>query len=154
MEEGNRGFIPQEIYRIVHQFTVIACVDTVIVNDGRVLLLRRLKDPAKGDLWFPGGRLWKDEGFAAAARRLVKEETKLQVEMKTVLGVDNLILSGDPFGHGKGTHCVAVVVRCSITGGELTLDANHSGHIWSDGSEEELHPYLQTHIKKALAQEA
>ncbi len=66
------------------------------------------------------------------------------------MGVDNLLLSGDPLDHGHGTHYVSVTAKCILVGGDLQLDANHSGHKWVDASEEELHPYVKSYVQKAL----
>jgi len=47
----------------------IVSVEGVIVRDGRVLLLRRRFGPARGEWWFPGGRVRWGEGFLDALRR-------------------------------------------------------------------------------------
>lgn len=61
---------------------VIATVDVIVIlNETKILLIKRGKDPYK-DCWaFPGGRIdEKDENIATAARRELKEETHLDCD--------------------------------------------------------------------------
>lgn len=67
----------------------ILTVDAALVADGQILLIRRKKDPYRGKLAFPGGRLEEDEyeledklagaGLRKAAAREVGEEVGLDV---------------------------------------------------------------------------
>lgn len=56
---------------------VIAAVSVAIVRDGRVLLVRRGREPGRGVWAFPGGRVEPGESREAAARRELAEETAL-----------------------------------------------------------------------------
>ena len=56
-------------------------VGAVVVRDGRALLVRRAHEPRKGEWSLPGGLLDLGESLADAARREVKEETGLDVEV-------------------------------------------------------------------------
>ena len=51
----------------------IVCVDAIVVKGGKVLLIQRLTEPVKNELWFPGGRLRKSETFEDAAVRYCLE---------------------------------------------------------------------------------
>ncbi len=55
-------------------------VGAVIVQDGRVLLVRRGKEPRKGVWSIPGGLVELGEDVKGALRREVLEETGLRVE--------------------------------------------------------------------------
>lgn len=50
-------------------------VDAVLTDGTHVLLIQRAKDPFKGYLAFPGGRVDAGETLEAAARRELREET-------------------------------------------------------------------------------
>lgn len=67
---------------------LIPCAGAVVHDaDGRLLLVRRGREPGRG-LWsVPGGRLEAGETTAVAAAREVLEETGLVVEVGRVLGV-------------------------------------------------------------------
>ncbi len=55
----------------------IAAVSVAIVREGRVLLVRRGREPSRGVYAFPGGRVEPGETLEAAARRELMEETSL-----------------------------------------------------------------------------
>ena len=56
-------------------------VGAVVVRDGRALIVRRAHEPRKGEWSLPGGLLDLGESLVDAARREVKEETGLDVEV-------------------------------------------------------------------------
>jgi 8-oxo-dGTP diphosphatase len=66
-------------------------IGVVIVEAGRVLLVKRSKDPGAGTWAFPGGRLELGETLAEAAVREAREETGLTVEPGEVFAVLDLI---------------------------------------------------------------
>lgn len=59
------------------QPVMLAAVSVAIVRDGRVLLVRRGREPGRGVWAFPGGRVEPGESREAAARRELAEETAL-----------------------------------------------------------------------------
>lgn len=64
----------------------LSAVSAAIFHDGRFLLVRRGRAPAKGLYAFPGGRVEEGESLAEAVRREVMEETGA-----TLAGVDHLV---------------------------------------------------------------
>jgi len=70
---------------------VIATVDSVILAENKVLLIKRGKDPYKDHWAFPGGRIeQKDKDMEEAAYRELKEETKLSdVKLEFVKTIGN-----------------------------------------------------------------
>jgi 8-oxo-dGTP diphosphatase len=56
-----------------------AC-DMVLIEDNKVLLIRRAAEPFKGEWAIPGGRIEDDETAEECLRREMKEETGLEVE--------------------------------------------------------------------------
>ena len=63
------------------------CAETVIIRDGRVLLLRRTIEPFFGYWDIPGGFLEEDELPEAAAIREAREEADLDVELQGLIGM-------------------------------------------------------------------
>lgn len=65
----------------------IVAVGTIVVHDGRVLLARRGKEPAVGRWSVPGGAVHLGEELRAAARREIREECGIEVELTDVIEV-------------------------------------------------------------------
>jgi ADP-ribose pyrophosphatase YjhB (NUDIX family) len=63
------------------------CAGALVEQDGRVLLVRRAVTPYLGEWDIPGGFLHEWEHPAEAARREVREETGLDVELTELLGI-------------------------------------------------------------------
>lgn len=144
--------IDKELYSKIHELLPISCLDIVIIDDGKVLLVKRNRKPAEGQYWLPGGRILRNESFADAAKRLVLGETGLHINAVETLGVDNLIFTDDPFGHGQGTHTVTVVTKCVPVTTDVKVDGNHDNHIWWDPKTplEGLHEYVTSWADAAL----
>ena len=63
----------------VEKTGVVATVDIIVLYEDKVLLIKRGKEPFKGEWAFPGGRIEKDDDdILAAARRELKEETNIE----------------------------------------------------------------------------
>jgi acetyl-CoA carboxylase carboxyl transferase subunit beta len=84
----------------------IDAVGAVVVRaDGRVLLVRRGRAPAKGEWSLPGGKIEPGETPAQACAREVREETALAVRVVESLAV--VALDRDGFSYAIHEHlCV------------------------------------------------
>ncbi|NND85632.1 MAG: NUDIX domain-containing protein [Acidimicrobiia bacterium] len=72
-------------------------VGAVIVEDGRILLVRRGKAPAEG-LWaVPGGRVEPEETIRDAVVREAAEETGLRVEVDDLAWTGRISASGHDY---------------------------------------------------------
>ena len=80
----------------------IPTVDTIIQRDSQILFVKRKKDPFKDRLAFPGGFVNEGEKVEDAAKREVKEETSLDVDLVGILGVYS-DPNRDPRGHIMST---------------------------------------------------
>src|SRR4030095_14025889 len=80
----------------------IPVVDVIIQQDSKILFAKRKKEPFKGILGLPGGFVNIGETIEEAARREVKEETSLDIELTDILGVYS-DPQRDPRGHIMST---------------------------------------------------
>ncbi|MEZ4443274.1 MAG: NUDIX hydrolase [Polyangiaceae bacterium] len=117
-------------------------VGAVIVDDGRVVLIRRGQPPQPGRWSLPGGRVEHGERLEAALRRELLEETGLEVEVGPLLEVVE-ILDGD-------RHYVVLDYRCRVIGGELHAGDDAAEAIWVEPAE--LDAYTVTDaVKRVVA---
>ncbi len=98
MNADKRRFIP---------LTPLLTVDTVIIYQGKIVLIRRKNPPFQGHFALPGGFVEVGETVETAAVREAKEETGLDVEIIKLLGVYSEP-SRDPRGHTVSVIFLAV----------------------------------------------
>jgi 8-oxo-dGTP diphosphatase len=67
-------------------------VSAAIIRDGRILIVQRARDPARGVFTLPGGGVEAGETLIAAVAREVLEETALVVAPHTLLGHREVIV--------------------------------------------------------------
>jgi 8-oxo-dGTP diphosphatase len=77
-------------------------IDAIIQRDSQILLVKRKNEPYKGYLALLGGFVNEGERVEDAAKREVKEETSLDIELIDILGVYS-DPSRDPRGHIMST---------------------------------------------------
>ena len=99
-------------------------VDIIIEKEGKIVLIERGVEPFKGKLAIPGGHVDYGETVEHAAVREAKEETNLDVKLKSILGV----YSGpnaDPRGHRVSTVFIAEPVAGILEGKDDAAKANY-----------------------------
>jgi 8-oxo-dGTP diphosphatase len=74
-------------------------VSAAIFRDGKVLLVRRARSPAKGFYSLPGGRVEFGESLHAALQREVDEETSLKIEIVGLAGWREVLPAPTGGGH-------------------------------------------------------
>ncbi len=94
----------------------IVGVGGVVIEGDHVLLIRRGKEPLKGEWSIPGGMLELGESLTEGVRREVREETGLEVKpLETVCAFDRIQKNGSRVQY----HYVIVDYVCRRTGGRL-----------------------------------
>ena len=84
---------------IVHPTHPQLAVSAAIFRDGKVLLVRRARSPAKGFYSLPGGRVEFGESLHQALKREVDEETGLAIDIVGLAGWREVLPSGSGSGH-------------------------------------------------------
>ena len=100
----------------------LVAVGCVIVQDERVLLVRRKKPPNQGLLAIPGGKVEYGETLEQAAMREMLEETGLLATPKRVMAIVDLIR--------EGFHYVIIDFLCDLKGGVPKAGSDASEIVW------------------------
>lgn len=108
---------------------VVATI-AVVVEAGRVLLVRRRNPPDAGCWGFPGGKVEEGESLHVAALRELREETGLGAETGRVL------TALDVFDHdAEGAlrrHFVLIAIACHRPEGRLAAGDDAAEAAWFD----------------------
>ncbi|MGD0759778.1 MAG: NUDIX hydrolase [Candidatus Sulfotelmatobacter sp.] len=103
-------------------------VGAIIIENSRVVLVKRSHPPLQGQWSIPGGVLEVGEHVRDAAIREAREETGLTVEPGELLGVFDRVLRD---GNGRVQyHYVLVDFLCRRVRGELTAAGDASDARW------------------------
>jgi 8-oxo-dGTP diphosphatase len=107
----------------------IVGVGAVVVDNDRVLLVRRAHEPLKGEWSLPGGAVEVGETLRDAVTREVLEETGLEVEVGPVVEVLDRIRP-DPDGRVR-YHFVLIDYLCRLVGGTLACASDAEDVAWA-----------------------
>jgi ADP-ribose pyrophosphatase YjhB (NUDIX family) len=134
-------------------------VGGVVIEDGRVLLIRRGSEPLKGQWSIPGGTLELGETLVHGVARELGEETGLEVRVGELIEVFERVFPGPESGAGKTQgppryHFVILDYLCERIGGELRAGSDVTDAVCV--REDELERYALTPtatrvVRKAFA---
>jgi ADP-ribose pyrophosphatase YjhB (NUDIX family) len=125
-------------------------VGAVVVEGDRVLLVQRANEPGRGMWAFPGGVLQLGETLAEAARREVREECGLEIQVGETLGVFDLILRDQ-----AGTvqyHYVLIDLLAHPAGGKLRVSSDILDARWVTLEELDRLPVTSPRVREVAAQ--
>jgi len=100
-------------------------VSAAIFRDGKVLVVRRARSPAKGFYSLPGGRVEFGETLHTALRREVAEETALTIEIVGLAAWREIM----PTAEGGG-HFVIMSFAAHWRAGEPALNEELDDYQW------------------------
>jgi colanic acid biosynthesis protein WcaH len=127
--------LDDETFLAVLEAAPLVSIDLIVTDArGRLLVGKRINDPAKGFFFVPGGRIRKDETLEEALRRIANGELETREADWNVANVAGLEWSsanivevvthhydGNVFGKpGVSTHYVVIAYRLDVAGIDLT----------------------------------
>ncbi len=113
-------------------------VGAVVVEQGRVLLVQRGTEPAKGRWSIPGGLIEVGESLLEAVAREVREETGLLVEpLELIELLDRIHHDGERVRY----HYVIADYLCRVVGGTLLAASDADAVRWGERAEWNSHTH-------------
>lgn len=128
-------FVDDEVYAQILDAIVLACLDIVLVHDGKILLGKRAWHP-QADWWIIGGRMRPGEELEVAAARHAKRDLGLELTLDrfrylTTFSAAWRTRRHEPADHG--THTVSIVVTIELTTEEaesIRLNEEYTEQEW------------------------
>jgi len=147
--EVHDEYVPEDLFAEFTARMPEACVEVVLETEEGVLLAKRANEPAKGEWFWPGGRLYKGEKLEDAARRVAREELGIEVGVEGRLGVYAHFWETSAVGEGPSRHTVNVVFRVTPAREEfgIELDEQHEAYRFLSGLEPGLHEYVRRYVE-------
>ncbi len=108
----------------------IVGVSVLVFQDRKILLVRRGHEPRKGQWSLPGGVVELGETVRDAAKREIREECHIEIELERTLDVLDRIFK-DPDGRVQ-YHYVLIALLARYKSGELRADSDIEAAEWAD----------------------
>ncbi len=129
----------------------------MVIENGRVLLIRRGSEPLRGHWSIPGGTLELGESLQQGVARELLEETGLQVRVLEMIEVfDRIYVDQEEGGGGSPErprfHYVIIDYFCERVAGEAHAGSDVTELVYA--GEDELHLYQLTEIATRVLRKA
>jgi len=142
-----------EIFREVIKNTPLVSIDLIVKNnDSKILLGKRVNEPAK-DFWFvPGGRIFKAESLDDAFSRICQSElgVLLRREISYFYGIYEHFYTNNVFSDEFSTHYVVLAHQVHLNSITQVND-QHEAYQWFGVNElltrDDVHQYTKDYFK-------
>ena len=132
--------IEDGFYRSILEVLPIVCVDVLLVKGDKFLMGKRVNEPAKGQWWFPGGRVLKGETLREAA---IRQARKIGCKKPII---QNLITAQsvhfDKSAQGVPIDEIGIVYWVDASGAFKPKDNENSSFKWFKRANSDWHTYL------------
>ncbi len=149
-----QDFLPDEIFQTIITHTPLVSVDLIVKKEEKILLGKRVNNPAK-DYWFTlGGRILKGEMIQDAIQRIAQIE--LGQTLKTTpryLGTFEHIYD-DSIYEGVSTHYINLGYEVEVDSIDRLPKEQHHDYKWLSLKElmtsTEVHPYVKDYFSPKM----
>ncbi|ADG11100.1 NUDIX domain-containing protein [Caulobacter segnis] len=100
----------------------VGCGAAILDDQGRLLLVKRVKNPEADHWGVPGGKLDWGEAASACAEREIEEELGVRITAGRVLAVTDMV--------APDYHWVAITYRVDAFEGEPSIQEAHALREW------------------------
>ena len=146
-------FLDKDTFSCVVKSTPLISIDLIVQNkSGRVLLGKRVNEPALGFWFVPGGRIFKDESLDEAFTRTVREELQLSLQRFSAKFHKTYehFYENNVFDNTFSTHYIVLAHYIEVN--QLpTLNNQHSEYKWFEVKEllesELVHNYTKDYFR-------
>ena len=150
LQESSQGYLQGDIFKTIIAHTPLVSVDLIVKQDNKILLGKRVNNPAKG-YWFTlGGRVLKNEAIQDAIHRIGKQELDIMIDSNPqFIGVFEHRYDDSIF-RDVSTHYVNLGYEIEVSGLEDLPQEQHSEYRWFGLDElihsDEVHSYVKDYF--------
>lgn len=139
------------LFQTIVANTPLISVDLIVINkEGLALLGQRRNRPAQNYWFVPGGRVFKDESFEQAFRRITNDELGMELTLNTATfrGVYEHFYEDNFSGDNFSTHYVVHGYTLSIDAEALVLPrTQHTDYKWFNVEALSNEPFVHQYTK-------
>ena len=113
--------------------TPLISIDLIIENeDNKILLGKRVNEPARNEWFVPGGRVFKDETLDIAFKRTTLSEIGITLERKNVefYGLYEHFYENNVFNNSFSTHYIVLSHKVKVNKKDIKLNNQHEKYQW------------------------
>lgn len=148
--DRQEGFLPEEQYVDFLAHMPEVCVDLVVESERGVLLAERTNEPAKGEWFWPGSRLFKGERLGDAVGRVADRELGIEPAGVERLGVSEHFWGRSAQAADVSRHTVVVVHHVTPASSDpgVALDDQHAGYRWVTEPDPGMNEYVSEYFER------
>lgn len=126
-----KNYIPEKKYRKIIKLIPIFCIDFLIRNNDKILLIKRKEEPLKGNFWLPGGRLRMMEKMNDASKRIQLQEIGRYFPNLKIIGFSNYHFKKR--GSSRALHTPTILYEINVSEHfNPIIDKFHSDYKWTN----------------------
>jgi len=145
--------LSNDIFKCVIENTPLISIDIIVKKYDKILLGKRINNPAKGFYFTTGGRIFKNETIKEAQIRIAKEELNLDIDIDKLqfIGVFEHFYNDSIF-ENISTHYINLAYIYEIKDDIKTLPLKqHNEYKWFSIEEilknDKIHKYVKDYFK-------
>ena len=127
-------------FKSIIKLTPLVAFDMIIEYDNKILLGKRINEPAKEFYFIPGGRILKNESLALACKRLTQVELGFEINFNKFIFHMNTehIYENNFFNNDLKTHYVCLCYKYQLNKEEyqkININSQHEETKWMSVNE-------------------